>query len=98
MDAAADIKDRQHLTNGGGLVKRARGLASLQQTDNLPAQMDCLFGVNLPFHTAVRSSRFAGYAGRRGKRFPKYILVDMYAKAVQGIGPSDAVKWPLASW
>jgi hypothetical protein len=23
----------------------------------------------------------------------QYILMDMYAKAVQGIGPSDAVKW-----
>jgi len=32
-------------------------------------------------------------AGRRRKRSPKYILVDMYAKAVQGMAPADAVKW-----
>jgi multiple sugar transport system substrate-binding protein len=25
----------------------------------------------------------------------KYILVDMYAKAVQGMAPADAVKWAM---
>ena len=53
--------------------------------------------VMLPFHTAVRSGRFAGYAGpsRRpaAEAITKYILVDMYAKAVQGMPPADAVKW-----
>jgi multiple sugar transport system substrate-binding protein len=53
--------------------------------------------VILPFHTAVRSGRFAGYAGpsRRpaAEAISKYILVDMYAKAVQGMAPADAVKW-----
>jgi len=53
--------------------------------------------VMLPFHTAVRSGRFAGYAGpsRRpaAEAISKYILVDMYAKAVQGMAPADAVKW-----
>src|SRR5215470_12615947 len=53
--------------------------------------------VMLPFHTAVRSGRFAGYAGpsRRpaAEAISKYILVDMYAKAVQGMPPADAVKW-----
>jgi multiple sugar transport system substrate-binding protein len=44
----------------------------------------------LPFHTAVRSGRFAGYAGP--SPISKYILVDMYAKAVQGMPPADAVK------
>ena len=52
--------------------------------------------VMLPFHTAVRSGRFAGYAGpsRRpaAEAISKYILVDMYAKAVQGMAPADAVK------
>jgi hypothetical protein len=50
-----------------------------------------------PFHTAMRSGRFAGYAGpsRRpaAEAISKYILVDMYAKAVQGMAPADAVKW-----
>jgi len=53
--------------------------------------------VMLPFHTAVRSGRFAGYAGpsRRpaAEAISKYILVDMYAKAIQGMAPADAVKW-----
>jgi multiple sugar transport system substrate-binding protein len=53
--------------------------------------------VMLPFHTAVRTGRFAGYAGpsRRpaAEAISKYILVDMYAKAVQGMRPADAVKW-----
>jgi multiple sugar transport system substrate-binding protein len=42
-------------------------------------------------------SRFAGYAGpsRRpaAEAISKYILVDTYAKAVQGMPPTDAVKW-----
>jgi hypothetical protein len=58
--------------------------------------------VMLPFHTAVRSGRFAGCAGpsRRpaAEAISKYILVDMYAKAVQGMAPEDAVKWRRASW
>jgi multiple sugar transport system substrate-binding protein len=41
--------------------------------------------------------RFAGYVGpaRRpaAEAISKYVLVDMYAKAVQGIAPADAVKW-----
>ena len=53
--------------------------------------------VMLPFHTAVRSGRFAGYAGpsRRpaAEAISKYLLVDMYAKAVQGMPIADAVKW-----
>src|ERR1700724_3705388 len=56
--------------------------------------------VMLPFHTAVRRGRFAGYAGpsRRpaAEAISKYILVDMYAKAVQGMAPAAAVKW--ATW
>ena len=58
--------------------------------------------VMLPFHTAVRSGRFAGYAGpsRRSaaEAISKYILVDMYAKAVHRMAPADAVKWPMESW
>src|SRR5439155_2259143 len=50
-----------------------------------------------PFQTAVRSGRFAGCAGpsRRpaAEAISKYIRVDTYAKAVQGMAPADAVKW-----
>jgi multiple sugar transport system substrate-binding protein len=50
-----------------------------------------------PFRTAAESGRFAGYAGPSGRAaaetISKFIIVDMYAKAVQGAAPEDAVKW-----
>ncbi len=50
-----------------------------------------------PYRLAARSGRFAGYAGPSGRKaaeaLSKYIVVDMYAKAVQGMAPEDAVKW-----
>ena len=50
-----------------------------------------------PFRTAAESGRFAGYAGPAGRAaaetISKFIIVDMYAKAVQGTAPEDAVKW-----
>jgi multiple sugar transport system substrate-binding protein len=50
-----------------------------------------------PFRTAAESGRFAGYAGPAGRAaaetISKFIVVDMYAKAVQGTSPADAVKW-----
>jgi multiple sugar transport system substrate-binding protein len=53
--------------------------------------------VTLPFHTGIRSGRFAAYAGpsRRpvAEAISKYILVDIYAKAVHRMAPADAVKW-----
>jgi multiple sugar transport system substrate-binding protein len=53
--------------------------------------------VMAPFRTAAESGRFAGYAGPAGRAaaetISKFIIVDMYAKAVQGTPPEDAVKW-----
>ncbi|MBV9861695.1 MAG: extracellular solute-binding protein [Alphaproteobacteria bacterium] len=53
--------------------------------------------VMAPFRTAAESGRFAGYAGPAGRAaaeaISKFIIVDMYAKAVQGTAPEDAVKW-----
>ena len=50
-----------------------------------------------PFRTAAESGRFAGYAGPAGpaaaEAISKFIIVDMYTKAVQGMTPEDAVKW-----
>lgn len=50
-----------------------------------------------PFRLAARSGRFAGYAGpsaqRAAEALSKYIVIDMYAKAVQGMAPEEAVKW-----
>jgi len=49
------------------------------------------------FRTAARDTRIFGYAGpSTGKAtevFSKYIIVDMYAKAVQGMKAEEAVAW-----
>ncbi|HXG05537.1 MAG TPA: extracellular solute-binding protein [Candidatus Binatia bacterium] len=49
------------------------------------------------FRTAARETRIFGYAGpstgKATEAFSKYIVVDMYAKAVQGMKAEDAVKW-----
>jgi len=53
--------------------------------------------VMAPFRTAALSGRYAGYAGPAGRAaaevISKFIIVDMYTKAVQGIAPEDSVKW-----
>jgi len=52
--------------------------------------------VMLPFRVAAQTGRFAGYAGPSDRRaaevLTKYILTDMYAKAVQGMPPEQAVR------
>jgi multiple sugar transport system substrate-binding protein len=52
--------------------------------------------IMLPFRTAARSGRFAGYAGPSTRKasevVTKYIITDMFAKAVQGMPPEQAVK------
>ena len=49
------------------------------------------------FRTAARNTRLFGFAGpstaKATEAFTKYIVTDMYAKAVQGMKPEDAVKW-----
>jgi ABC-type glycerol-3-phosphate transport system substrate-binding protein len=51
----------------------------------------------LPFREIPSKGRLAGYAGPPGRAsaevITKYIMVDMYAKAVQGMPAEDAVKW-----
>lgn len=53
--------------------------------------------VMLPFRSAARQGRFPGYAGpadrNAAEALSKYIIVDMYAKAVQGMPAEEAVKW-----
>jgi multiple sugar transport system substrate-binding protein len=50
-----------------------------------------------PFRTAGRTSRMIGYAGpataKASEAYSKYIITDMYAKAVQGMPPEEAVRW-----
>jgi multiple sugar transport system substrate-binding protein len=52
--------------------------------------------IMLPFRTAAASGRFAGYAGPANRKaaevISKYLISDMYAKAVQGTPAEDAVK------
>jgi len=53
--------------------------------------------VLLPFRELPKIGRTWGYAGPPGRAsaeaVTKYIMVDMYAKAIQGMAPEDAVKW-----
>src|SRR5436309_1415530 len=50
-----------------------------------------------PYRVAPRLGRVYGHAGPAGRKaaevLSKYIIVDMYAKAVQGMSAEDAVKW-----
>jgi multiple sugar transport system substrate-binding protein len=53
--------------------------------------------VMLPYKVAGRLGRTPGYAGpanaKAAEVLSKYIITDMYAKAVQGMPAEDAVKW-----
>ena len=53
--------------------------------------------VMTPFRDAPLGSKAAGYPASAGRKaaeaLSKYIIVDMYAKAVQGMPAGDAVKW-----
>ena len=53
--------------------------------------------VMLPFRAAARAGRFPGYAGPADRKaaegVSKYLITDMYAKAVQGMPAEEVVKW-----
>jgi multiple sugar transport system substrate-binding protein len=53
--------------------------------------------VMTPYKVAGRLGRTPGYAGpsnaKAAEVLSKYIITDMYAKAVQGMPPEEAVKW-----
>ncbi|MBI2467128.1 MAG: extracellular solute-binding protein [Candidatus Rokubacteria bacterium] len=53
--------------------------------------------VMLPYRTGARVFRLFGWEGPPSRSATeaqtKYIITDMYAKAVQGMAPEDAVKW-----
>jgi ABC-type glycerol-3-phosphate transport system substrate-binding protein len=50
-----------------------------------------------PFKDVPNQGRLVGYAGPPSQKaaevVTKYVIVDMYAKAIQGMVPEDAVKW-----
>jgi ABC-type glycerol-3-phosphate transport system substrate-binding protein len=52
--------------------------------------------VLLPFKSLPRTTRLVGYAGKPSQKaaevVTKYIIVDMYAKAIQGMEAAEAVK------
>ena len=55
----------------------------------------------LPFKDVGRiSTRYAGHAGPSSRAaaeaVTKYVITDMYAKAIQGMAPEEAVKWAHA--
>ncbi len=53
-----------------------------------------------PFKESVKFGRWPGYPGppsrKSSEALVKYILVDMYAQAIKGMKPEDAVKWAEA--
>jgi multiple sugar transport system substrate-binding protein len=53
--------------------------------------------VMAPFKVAARLGQAPGFAGlpneKAAEALSKYIVTDMYAKAVQGMPPEEAVKW-----
>ena len=53
--------------------------------------------VMLPFKDAASKLRLFGYAGpanaKASEVYSKYIITDMYAKAIQGMAPEESVKW-----
>jgi multiple sugar transport system substrate-binding protein len=56
----------------------------------------------LPFRAAARAGRFPGYEGPADRNaaegLSKYLVTDMYAKAVQGMPAEEAVKWADAEF
>ncbi|MBV8836891.1 MAG: extracellular solute-binding protein [Alphaproteobacteria bacterium] len=56
--------------------------------------------VMAPFRDVILTSRAPGWPGPSGRKaaevVSKYIITDMYAKAVQGMPAEDAVKWAHA--
>jgi multiple sugar transport system substrate-binding protein len=53
--------------------------------------------VMLPYRDAASKLRLFGHAGpanaKASEAYSKYIVIDMYAKAIQGMSAEDSVKW-----
>ena len=56
--------------------------------------------VMLPFKEAAKNVRFFGYAGppnaKASEAYSKYVVVDLFAKAIQGMPAEDSAKWAEA--
>ena len=51
------------------------------------------YGSVSPGRAPRRTAGYAGSSGRNAAEAVTKYIVDMYAKAVQGIAPEDPVKW-----
>jgi multiple sugar transport system substrate-binding protein len=55
---------------------------------------------NIVFRDVIKDSLWTGYAGppsrRASEALAKYIIVDMFAKAIQGTSPEEALNWATA--
>jgi multiple sugar transport system substrate-binding protein len=71
----------------------AQGLTKMWESHSMWQQDP----VMLPFRDAAGKLRLFGHAGpanaKASEVYTKYIITDMYAKAVQGLSPEEAVKW-----
>jgi multiple sugar transport system substrate-binding protein len=51
----------------------------------------------MPYRTAARAFRLFGWEGpptaKASEVYSKYIITDMYAKAIQGMPAEEAAKW-----
>ena len=82
----------------GGLVHRAEGLRS-GPDQGVGVAPDVAAG---PGHAAVPRRRAASSGSsatpgppnaKASEAYSKYIIIDMYAKAIQGMSAEDAAKW-----
>jgi multiple sugar transport system substrate-binding protein len=55
---------------------------------------------NIVFRDVIKDSLWTGYAGppsrRASEALAKYIIVDMFARAIQGTPPEEALEWASA--
>jgi multiple sugar transport system substrate-binding protein len=55
---------------------------------------------NVIFRDCIKGALWAGYAGpptrKASEAMAKYIIVDMFAKTLQGTSPEEALKWATA--
>ncbi len=83
-----------HVTYSTTIMKQSTGANAFWEGSKMWTEVD---EAMRPFKTAARGSRALGYAGPPSAKatlvYTKYVITDMYAKAVQGMPPEDAVRW-----
>ena len=86
-----------HVNPDGDAIGSELGLARLLRRLGKGAVVWNLDPILLPFRDLPTIGRTWGYAGPPGRAsaeaVTKYVIVDMYAKAIQGMAAEEAVKW-----